>query len=59
MKKIILSIFAALSIGGSAFGQINITDPDFGPTNPIDCANYQDGGAINFFESCYFVKKRS
>lgn len=52
MKKIFLTIIAGLSLGFSVFGQtINITDPDFGPTNPINCASYQDGGAINFLDN--------
>ncbi len=52
MRNKILSLLAGTFILGSAFGQtITISDPDFTQSNPINCANYQDGGAINFLDN--------
>lgn len=52
MKKILFSLVAILSIASFSQAQsINITDPDFGPGNPINCASYQNGAAQNFFDN--------
>jgi gliding motility-associated-like protein len=52
MKNKFLAAIVGFFIAHSAMSQsITITDPDFGPTNPINCSSYQDGGAINFFDN--------
>ncbi|MGV3630700.1 MAG: gliding motility-associated C-terminal domain-containing protein [Bacteroidota bacterium] len=46
MKINVLLLFALLILGGGSFAQtVNITDPDY---TPLDCANFNDGAAINF-----------
>lgn len=51
MKKIFF-LFSILLVSYQLSAQtINITDPDFTQSNPINCANFQDGGAQNFFDN--------
>jgi gliding motility-associated-like protein len=52
MKKLLFTVIGVLLLSSSMFAQsISISDADFGPSNPITCANYQDGGAQNFFDN--------
>ena len=50
MKYLLLTCFAFFSVLMVNGQQLNITDPDYTQSNPIVCANYTDGGAINFFD---------
>lgn len=49
MKKLLtlLSIILTTSI---VFGQFNITDPSYPPSNPIDCSSNSDATLVNFFD---------
>src|SRR5690554_3377626 len=49
MKKII-SLFTILLSASFVFGQITISDPDNGVSNPLDCSNYNDTEAANFID---------
>jgi len=49
LKKILPLTTLCFFLGNSLFAQtIPITGPDFGPSNPIPCASYNDGSVINF-----------
>lgn len=52
MKNRILTLLAVAFLGTVAFGQnMSMTSPDFGPNNPITCADYQNGSAQVFFDN--------
>ncbi len=50
MKKISLLAFFTFILIGLNAQTINITDPDFPQSSPLNCANFNDGSAINFFD---------
>jgi len=51
LKRQNIVLWCALLISSASFGQINITEPDFDETNPIDCSLYQNGSITNFFDN--------
>ena len=50
-NKLIFSILFVLLIVRLSDGQILITDPDFGISNPVNCPLFNDGSVQNFFDS--------
>lgn len=46
-----ITLILTLLIASVGFTQINITDPDNGQTNPINCSLFQDGSVTNFFDN--------
>ena len=50
MKKII-SLFTILLSTSIGFGQLTITSPDHTPSNPVNCANYNDASVANFYDN--------
>lgn len=48
--KLFYSILAVLLSSTIVFGQLNITDPDYPPSNPLVCANYSTIGVVNFLD---------
>lgn len=52
MKKTLYSIALTAFVSGLTFSQnILINSPGFGTNNPINCANYNSGDNVNFFDS--------
>lgn len=49
--KLFFIASAVLSIQAASAQTINITDPDYDQSNPITCANFDDGSVQNFFDS--------
>jgi gliding motility-associated-like protein len=52
--KIFTNLFVAFICLTSFLGKaqtISITDPDNGPSNPINCANFDDGSVQNFLDN--------
>lgn len=51
MKKILLLGILAFAAGITYSQNILINSPGFGTANPVNCGNYNNGDAVNFFDS--------